>query len=51
VHFFGTATLSFSEGIKTEPGDQFEISAAPFKLTLVNRLAVAADAPVSIAKL
>ena len=51
VHFFGTATLSFSEGIKTEPGDQFEISAAPFKLPLVNRLAVAADAPVSIAKL
>jgi hypothetical protein len=51
VHFFGTATLSFSEGIKTEPGDQFEISAAPFKLTLVNRLAIAADAPVSIAKL
>ncbi|MBP2550718.1 hypothetical protein J2858_003658 [Neorhizobium galegae] len=51
VHFFGTATLSFSDGIKTEPGDQFEISAAPFKLTLVNRLAVAAEAPVSIAKL
>lgn len=23
VHFFGTATLSFSEGIKTEVGDQF----------------------------
>lgn len=51
VHFFGTATLSFSEGIKTEPGDVFEISAAPFKLPLVNRLTVAADAPVTIKKL
>jgi hypothetical protein len=48
VHFFGTATLSFSEGIKTEPGDQFEISAAPFGLTLVNRLAVATESPVAI---
>ncbi|WP_165224258.1 AraD1 family protein [Affinirhizobium pseudoryzae] len=48
VHFFGTATLSFSEGIKTEAGDQFEISAAPFKLTLVNRLAIADEAPVTI---
>ncbi|TRL43245.1 AraD1 family protein [Rhizobium straminoryzae] len=48
VHFFGTATLSFTAGVKTEPGDQFEISAAPFKLTLVNRLAVAEDAPVAI---
>jgi Uncharacterized protein conserved in bacteria len=48
VHFFGTATLSFSEGVKTEPGDVFEISAAPFKLPLVNRLAVAADVPVTV---
>ncbi len=51
VHFFGTATLSFSEGIKTEAGDQFEISAAPFKLTLVNRLAVADEATVTIRQL
>jgi len=48
VHFFGTATLSFSEGIKTEPGDIFEISAAPFKLPLINRLTIAADTPVTI---
>jgi hypothetical protein len=48
VHFFGTATLSFSEGIKTEVGDVFEISAAPFKLPLVNRLAIAAETPVTI---
>lgn len=51
VHFFGTATLSFSEGVKTEPGDVFEIAAAPFKLPLVNRLTVAADKPVTIKKL
>ncbi|SMF72190.1 hypothetical protein SAMN02982989_4134 [Xaviernesmea oryzae] len=51
VHFFGTATLSFSEGVKTEAGDVFEISAAPFKLPLVNRLTVAADKPVTIKKL
>ncbi|WP_312222835.1 AraD1 family protein [Rhizobium rhizoryzae] len=51
VHFFGTATLSFSEGIKTEPGDVFEIEAAPFKLPLRNALAVANERPVSVRKL
>ncbi len=39
VHFFGTATLSFTDGIKTEPGDVFEIEAAPFTLPLRNPLA------------
>ena len=38
VHFFGTATLSFSDGFKTEPGDEFEIEAKPFSLPLRNRL-------------
>ncbi len=38
VHFFGTATLSFSDGFKTEPGDEFEIEAKPFTLPLRNRL-------------
>ena len=38
VHFFGTATLSFSEGFRTEPGDEFEIEASPFALPLRNRL-------------
>jgi hypothetical protein len=51
VHFFGTATLSFSEGVKTEAGDVFEISAAPFQLPLVNRLAVAVETPVVIKSL
>ncbi|OHV82677.1 AraD1 family protein [Rhizobium sp. LCM 4573] len=51
VHFFGTATLSFSEGVKTEPGDVFEIAAAPFKLPLVNKLTVAAATSVAVRKL
>ena len=42
VHFFGTATLSFSEGVETRTGDVFEIEAAPFTLPLANPLARAA---------
>jgi hypothetical protein len=38
VHFFGTATLSFSEGIKTQVGDIFEIAGEPFTLPLRNPL-------------
>lgn len=38
VHFFGTATLSFSDGFRTEDGDEFEIEASPFGLPLCNRL-------------
>jgi hypothetical protein len=41
AHFFGTATLSFSDGIATAKGDAFEISAEPFGLPLRNKLAVA----------
>lgn len=41
VHAFGTATLSFSDGIRTQPGDVFEIEVADFGLPLVNPLAVA----------
>jgi hypothetical protein len=40
VHFFGTATLSFADGIRTEHGDIFEIEAKPFRLPLRNALAV-----------
>ncbi|MGB8815177.1 MAG: AraD1 family protein [Paracoccaceae bacterium] len=43
VHMFGTATLSFADGIKTQAGDVFEIEAAAFGLPLVNPLAIAAD--------
>ena len=48
VHFFGTATLSFSDGVKTEVGDVFEIEAAPFTLPLRNPLARAEPAPVDV---
>ena len=38
VHFFGTATLSFSDGVQTQKGDIFEIEAEAFGLPLRNRL-------------
>ncbi len=38
VHFFGTATLSFSDGVKARDGDIFEIEAPPFALPLRNAL-------------
>jgi hypothetical protein len=48
VHFFGTATLSFSEGIRCEKGDWFEIEAEPFGLPLRNRLGVAKAEKVKV---
>jgi hypothetical protein len=51
VHFFGTATLSFSEGIATKAGDIFEIEAAPFTLPLRNPLAIDAPVPVAVTAL
>lgn len=39
VHFFGTATLSFADGVRTQSGDVFEIEAPPFRLKLRNPLA------------
>ncbi len=41
VHFFGTATLSFADGIKTQPGDTFEISQHEFGAPLINGIAPA----------
>ncbi|OYV35216.1 MAG: FAH family protein [Rhodospirillales bacterium 20-64-7] len=43
VHYFGTATLSFSDGIRTQPGDVFEIEAPEFGLKLANPLGSAAS--------
>lgn len=40
VHYFGTATLSFSDGVKTEKGDVFEVQAEAFGLPLRNKLTV-----------
>jgi hypothetical protein len=41
IHFFGTGTLSFADGIKPEPGDIFEIEIGEFGAPLRNRLAAA----------
>ncbi|QDY71647.1 AraD1 family protein [Qingshengfaniella alkalisoli] len=47
VHMFGTATLSFADGVQTQDGDVFEIEAPEFGLTLRNPLS---QTPVSDAK-
>jgi hypothetical protein len=39
LHFFGTATLSFADGVRTEPGDVFEVDLPDLGAPLVNRLA------------
>ena len=44
VHFFGTATLSFADGIKVREGDRFEITIDAFGRALRNPLRVEADA-------
>lgn len=36
IHYFGTATLSFADGVQTRPGDRFEISLSEFGAPLVN---------------
>ena len=51
VHFFGTATLSFSEGFQTQVGDVFEIEAAPFRYAVRNPLAQAQARPVTVKSL
>jgi hypothetical protein len=50
VHFFGTATLSFSDGVATRFGDTFHIEAEPFRLPLTNSIesAVSASSTVRI---
>ena len=51
VHFFGTATLSFSDGVKAQDGDVFEIEAAPFGLPLRNPLLTIPTAVVHVRNL
>ena len=48
VHFFGTATLSFSDDVRTQPGDIFEISAAPFTLPVRNPISAQEAADVTV---
>lgn len=43
VHFFGTATLSFADGIRCQAGDIVEISADAFRRPVRNPLACRAD--------
>ncbi len=40
VHFFGTATLSFADGVSVEAGETFEVESPQFGPALRNRLAV-----------
>ncbi|MGO2149180.1 MULTISPECIES: AraD1 family protein [Halomonadaceae] len=52
VHFFGTATLSFADDIRTREGDRFEISLADFGRPLRNPLRFEADsAPIDVKSL
>jgi hypothetical protein len=51
IHFFGTATLSCSDGIQVAPGETFEIDVAAFGPPLRNRLAVETLAPPQIRQL
>lgn len=53
VHMFGTATLSFADGIRTQAGDMFEIEAPALGLPLINRLVIEppVTAPVQVTAL
>jgi len=51
VHFFGTATLSFSDGIRTQEGDVFEIEAPPFTLPLRNPLKIVSSPDTQVRSL
>jgi len=49
VHFFGTATASFADGIQTREGDVFEIEAGPFRFPLRNPLVRSSDeGPIAV---
>ena len=48
VHFFGTATLSFSDGVRLQPGDVCEIESLPFGLPLRNPIAIGAATQVNV---
>jgi len=41
LHFFGTATLSFADGVRVAPGDRFEIDLPALGAPLINPLALA----------
>jgi hypothetical protein len=52
VHFFGTATLSFADGVEAQAGDVFEIGATSFGRPLRNPITrTGADAVVAVKSL
>ena len=51
VHMFGTATLSFADGVKTQPNDVFEIEEAQFGAPLRNAVRVETEHPVIVSGL
>jgi hypothetical protein len=48
VHFFGTATLSFADGVQVQPGDVFEIEADAFSVPLRNPLSQSGESHFDI---
>ncbi len=51
AHFFGTATLSFADGIQLVDGDVVEVAAPDFGCPLQNRIVVAAADPFTVTSL
>jgi hypothetical protein len=48
VHFFGTSTLSFADGMSLQRGDEIEIQAQGFGRPLRNRLEILQEMPVTV---
>jgi hypothetical protein len=51
AYFFGAAILSCAHGVKTEPGDRFEIDVPEFGRPLRNQMELTATAPVAVSAL
>ncbi len=51
VHMFGTATLSFADGVSTQTGDIFEIAESQFGAPLRNSVSFEDDRPVRVGRL
>lgn len=48
VHLFGTATLSYADGVHAKSGDIFEIEASPFRFALRNELRQGEQQPLKV---
>ncbi|NIE73315.1 FAH family protein [Pantoea sp. Ap-967] len=51
VHFFGTATISFADGLNLQPGDEMEVELPDFGAPLKNTLRATQSEPVKITPL